>query len=92
MSQPDLVSQNPAVPTTPAAPVQKQGLNVYTMMLVISFLALLTACILLYMELLRWGPGPRWWDTSTIRSALRIEPSDYQLATVPVTDSLSQRS
>lgn len=39
---------------------QKQPLNVYTVMLIISFLALLIACILLYMELNNYGKFP-WW-------------------------------
>jgi len=44
------------------APKQKQKLNVYTMMLVISFLCLVTACILLFQELKLWGSYP-WWNT-----------------------------
>lgn len=43
-------------------PVQKQRLNVYTVMLILSFLALCIASILLYMELQRWGSFP-WWNT-----------------------------
>jgi hypothetical protein len=34
-----------------AAPVQKQRFNVYTMMLVLSFIAICTACTLLWLEL-----------------------------------------
>ena len=44
------------------APTQKQKLNVYTMMLVISFFCLVTACVLLFQELNRWGSYP-WWNT-----------------------------
>ncbi len=45
-----------------AAPTQKQKINVYTMMLVIAFICLVTACVLLYQELTLWGSYP-WWNT-----------------------------
>ena len=57
MSQPSLASPGADVP------VQKQRMNVYTMMLIISFICIVTACVLLYMELKRWGNYP-WWNTS----------------------------
>lgn len=41
-------------------PVQKQGTNVYTMMLILSFLFLCVACTLLYLELQNYGQYP-WW-------------------------------
>ncbi len=44
------------------APTQKQLINVYTMMLVIAFACLVTACVLLYNELTLWGSYP-WWNT-----------------------------
>ena len=47
--------------------VQKQPLNVYTMMLIIAFIAISTACLLLYLELRRWG-APPWWNTSSVRA------------------------
>ena len=40
--------------------VQKQPLNVYTVMLIVSFCAIITACLLLYLELKQWGSFP-WW-------------------------------
>jgi hypothetical protein len=48
--------------TNPSAetPAQKQPTNVYTVMLIISFVCILTATLLLYIELDRWGPYP-WW-------------------------------
>lgn len=49
----------------PAAPVVKQGTNVYTVMLVLAFLAIVTSCILLYMELTQYGNWP-WWDTQSV--------------------------
>lgn len=56
MSQPSLVNQ-------PEAPAQKQRADVYTVMLIISFICILTATILLYAELERWGSYP-WWNTN----------------------------
>jgi hypothetical protein len=43
------------------APAPKQELDVYTVMLIISFVCIVTATILLYIELDRWGPFP-WWS------------------------------
>ena len=42
--------------------MQKQGTNIYTVMLILSFLALVTGTILLAMELQRYGDYP-WWRT-----------------------------
>ena len=39
-------------------PKQKQKTNVYTVMLIISFICIVTACILLYWELTLWGRLP----------------------------------
>ena len=50
----------PSSPNTPAPVAQKQGTNIYTVMLILSFLALTTGAILLYMELSKYGPYP-WW-------------------------------
>ncbi len=58
MSQPS--SYNPAAVE---APKQKQKTSVYTVMLFISFCALVLACILLWMELKSWGDYP-WWKTT----------------------------
>jgi hypothetical protein len=57
------------------APVQKQRLNVYTVMLIISFICIVTSCIVLYMELSRWGNYP-WWSTTDAnpRAAWIIHP------------------
>lgn len=43
-----------------AVAIKKQPSDIYTAMLVISFLAVLTSCILLYLELSRYGNYP-WW-------------------------------
>jgi hypothetical protein len=50
--------------STGEAPVQKQRLDVYTVMLVISFICVLTASLLLYFELERWGDYP-WWRAAS---------------------------
>jgi len=39
---------------------QKQRFSIYSMMMFISFAALLTGCILLYLELKLWGDIPAW--------------------------------
>ena len=44
----------------PAAPAQKPGTNVYTVMLILSFCALTVACTLLLLELGRYAPGVPW--------------------------------
>ena len=62
MSQPDLAKRGKA-DAAAAGPAQKQKLNVYTVMLVIAFLCIVTACILLYQEITRWGKYP-WWETN----------------------------
>ena len=51
----------------PVQPTRKQGVGIYTMMLVVSFICVLTACILLWLELERWAPdGGRPWDSAMV--------------------------
>ncbi len=50
-------------PTAVEAPKQKQKISVYTVMLFISFWAIVLACILLWRELSLWGDYP-WWKTT----------------------------
>ena len=38
----------------------QQGFSIYTMMLIISLIALLTACVLLWLELSSYGSWPQW--------------------------------
>jgi len=52
-------SANPQI----AAPVGKQRFSVYTMMLIISFIALVAGSVLLYTELDKYGPFPQWKTT-----------------------------
>ena len=44
-------------------PVQKRKFDVYSMMLILAFIAIIAACVLLAYELERWGDYP-WWNTS----------------------------
>ena len=50
-------------PEAVEAPKQKQKTSVYTVMLFISFCAIVLACMLLWMELQMWGDYP-WWKTT----------------------------
>ena len=49
-----------SLPGSVNQPTQKPGTNVYTVMLIVSFCALVVGCILLAMELGRFGPGVPW--------------------------------
>jgi hypothetical protein len=53
----------PSSPNAPAPVAQKQGTNIYTVMLILAFLALTTGSILLYMELSQYGTFPYWNTT-----------------------------
>jgi hypothetical protein len=49
-------------PNQPAPSTQKQGTNIYTVMLMLTFVFIVTATIMLAMELNRFGTYP-WWQT-----------------------------
>jgi hypothetical protein len=49
-----------SLPSSANQPVPKPGTNVYTVMLILSFLAICVACGLLYSELRQFGPGTPW--------------------------------
>ena len=71
MSQPSSASpQGGAV-----VPVQKQKTNVYTVMLIIAFVCLVIACLLLALELSRWGAGSKPWNTSEA-TVQHVPPSE----------------
>ena len=53
-----------SLPSSANQPVPKPGTNVYTVMLILSFLAICVACGLLAMELSRFGPGVPWAASS----------------------------
>lgn len=48
-------SANPQQPAT-----QKPGTNVYTVMLILSFCFIVTATVILSLELAQFGPIPQW--------------------------------
>jgi hypothetical protein len=48
-------------PTTQPTPQRK--MNVYTFMLIVSFVAISLGAILLFTELMKYGSYP-WWSTS----------------------------
>lgn len=45
----------------PAPQPHKQSTNIYTVMLIVSLLAIITATVILAMELNRFGEYP-WWE------------------------------
>ncbi|MCH2131627.1 MAG: hypothetical protein MK179_21010 [Pirellulaceae bacterium] len=49
--------------TAPALPLKKQPTDIYTVMLMISFVAVLIACLLLFLELSTYGSYP-WWKAT----------------------------
>ena len=55
-------------------------LSVYTMMLVIAFMCITVACVLLWQELKKWGPGPDWWNATVSITAPADSPDSFQLA------------
>lgn len=71
-------TSSPSATNPQGGPVQKQRLNVYTMMLILSFLAIFTACILLWMELWQYNSNKdawleRWWDTASAKPSVPAE-------------------
>ena len=64
-------SQEYIEPTlAPAAATRKQGMNIYTVMLVISFLCLLIGTIILFMEFSKFGG----WETGSARPQSSLTP------------------
>lgn len=57
MSQPGLANSNYKLP--------KRDFSIYSMLLIISFIALVIGCVLLHQELQKWGSfgPPRPWNT-----------------------------
>ncbi len=44
--------------------VQKPRTNIYTMMMILAFFAIVIGCVLLYLELKTYGDFP-WWEGKT---------------------------
>ena len=59
MSQPGLASPQTSAPTT------KHRFNIYTMMLLLSFIALTAGALIMYYELQKYGSFPYWRTTGT---------------------------
>lgn len=56
-----------SLPGSANLPTQKPGMNVYTVMLLVAFCALVIGSVLLALELSRFGPGVPW-NTSAVGS------------------------
>ena len=52
-----------SLPGSVNQPTQKPGTNVYTVMLILSFCFIVVACMMLAMELNRYGSYP-WWKAT----------------------------
>lgn len=73
----------------PGGAVQKQRLNVYTMMLIISFFAIVTATLLLFFELERWGGvKEKPWNTSAAKPAATSSLDPASIATPYGTEAI----
>ena len=55
--------QKPPKVKKPAVALKKQPSDIYTVMLIISFTAVAIGCVLLLMELSRYGSYP-WWNAA----------------------------
>ena len=64
MSPPNLAAQELASGRVE----RKPNANIYTMMLILSFIAICVACTLLWMELQVYAPYP-WWETKQVAPA-----------------------
>ena len=91
MSQPDLLAAKPKEELETV--VVKPSFSVYTMMMLLSLFALITACVLLYLELDSYTPkegeGGSWpWDTKKAVTLRTIPSHDgTSLAYGPATAS-----
>ena len=61
---------------------RKQPMNVYTVMMIVSFILLLLACILMFMELRRYSGSAAPWNTQDAKpqQVHRTIPSGFRLA------------
>ena len=75
MSQPSFDPMGQATAESSAAPatVAKRPLDLYTLMMLIAFLAMLAGTIILFVELSKWGSFSELpWNTSSATPNLRI--------------------
>ena len=55
-----------SLPNSVSAPIEKQRTNIFTMMLMLSFIALVTGCVIFSLEWQRFeGEAP--WNTSSVQ-------------------------
>jgi hypothetical protein len=73
------VSQRNLANVRESGVVQKQPLNVYTVMLIVAFFAITIACLLLYLELRQWGSFPWWKAQSGGGAAAYVTPAEAAL-------------
>lgn len=75
MSPQKLAAQQPAS----GAVEEKPRFNIYTMMLIVSLLAIIMACFLLWYELKSYGSFPQWKTSNVARpTSMRIIPDREQ--------------
>ncbi len=80
------MSQPNSVESTGVQPVQKQPLDVYTVMLVIALISLFMAVLLLYLELRQWGPGVPWKASGAATSSIqRVEATPWYASLPTIT-------
>ncbi|ADB16028.1 hypothetical protein Psta_1351 [Pirellula staleyi DSM 6068] len=52
-------------------PTEKPETNIFTIMLLLSFVALVTGCVLMHLELQRFGPEYPFWKTPPVPQVVR---------------------
>jgi hypothetical protein len=67
---------SPAQPPAKDAIEEKPRFDIYTMMLIIAFLAITVACFLLWFELKAYGPFPQWKTEGVAPVTSSLWPSD----------------
>ncbi len=77
MSQPTSAETETDKPQPEA--VQKQNTNIYTVMLILSFVAISLASLLLYLEANQWGSFPWWKPASSTATSYLHEPAESHL-------------
>ena len=60
--------------TLPSTENRKQPPSIYTVMLLLSMLFMLIACIAMWIELNRWAPDR--WRTNTAKPSVMVMPAD----------------
>ena len=58
--KPDKKAKKSKAKKKPSVPIRKPDTDIYTVLLLLSFLAVCIACLLLWLELGRYGSFPQW--------------------------------